>query len=238
MLYRPTKANVVGSAGDWSVQASSQACLMFRKTQIDRQIAQPWLALLVQFQSGITLLYCFWATPPEQRTENYFSLDVPDALRACSNILAIMADRWAKAECLRDVFELLAREIPLVDRPNKPPTRLSEKTVTTIEAQLPQVRALVVHRPVLRMIDEMIHEDFPRSTQISQPPSVAGMLGPIQQEPGNHFNTQLQQINANFQMPFAMQQPFEYGIAEPGLQDLDIEGLLSFPGVFDFDGWT
>ncbi|CAN9259052.1 unnamed protein product [Alternaria alternata] len=238
MLYRPTKANVVGSAGDWSVQASSQACLMFRRTQIDRQIAQPWLALLVQFQSGITLLYCFWATPPEQRTENYFSLDVPDALRACSNILAIMADRWAKAECLRDVFELLAREIPLVDRPNKPPTRLSDKTVTAIQAHLPQVRALVVHRPVLRMIDEMIHEDFPRSIQPSQPPSVAGMLGPTQQESEDRFNSELQQINANFQMPFAMQQPFEYGMAEPELQDLDVEGLLSFPGVFDFDGWT
>jgi hypothetical protein len=64
------------------------------------------------------------------------------------------------------------------------------------------------------------------------------MLAPIQQEPEDHFDTQLQQINANFQMPFSMQQPFEYGIAEPGLHVLDIEGLLSFPGVFDFEGWT
>lgn len=55
MLYRPTKANVVGSAGDWSVQASSQACLMFRKTQIDRQIAQPWLAVSMT-QHLMTLL--------------------------------------------------------------------------------------------------------------------------------------------------------------------------------------
>tara|TARA_R110002003_G_scaffold27_23_gene1502 strand:+ start:6824 stop:8308 length:1485 start_codon:yes stop_codon:yes gene_type:complete len=44
-LYRPTKSNVAGPAGDWSVQASSQACLMFRRTQIDRQIAHPWLAV-------------------------------------------------------------------------------------------------------------------------------------------------------------------------------------------------
>ncbi|KAI4674843.1 uncharacterized protein J4E84_010284 [Alternaria hordeiaustralica] len=210
---------------------------MFRKTQIDRQIAQPWLALLVQFQSGITLLYCFWATPPEHRTDNYYSFDVSDALRACSNILAIMADRWAKAECLRDVFELLAREIPLVDRPNKPPTRLSEKTVTAVREHLPQVRALVVHRPVLRMIDEMINEDFPRSAQPSQLPTIRGMLAPNDQEPEN-FNNQLQQINGNFQMPFAMQQPFEYGIADSGLEDLAVDGLLSFPGVFDFEGWT
>ncbi|CAO2651756.1 Nn.00g000390.m01.CDS01 [Neocucurbitaria sp. VM-36] len=222
-LYRPTKSNVVGPAGDWSVQASSQACLMFRRTQIDRQIAQPWIALLVQFQSGITLLYCFWATPPEHRTDNYDSLDVPDALRACSNILAIMADRWPKADCLRDVFELLAREIPLVDRPNKPPIRLSEKTVTAIRAHLPQVRSLVVHRSVLRMIEEMISEDFPRSVDAAQfcrPPSVAGLLAPIVEPVVQH------------------NQPFDYGNGSTDMGNLDVDGLLSFPGVFDFDSWV
>ncbi|RAR00960.1 fungal specific transcription factor domain-containing protein [Stemphylium lycopersici] len=237
MLYRPTKANVVGSAGDWSVQASCQACLMFRRTQIDRQIAQPWLALLVQFQSGITLLYCFWATAPEHRSENYESLDVPDALRACSNILAIMAERWAKADCLRDVFELLAREIPLIDRPNKPLTRLSEKTCSTIRAHLPQVCELVVHRPVLRMIEEMITEDFPRLPQPCQPPSVAGMLGPVAAEPDNHHNRQLRRADSTFQMPFSIQQPFEYGVSDSELQHLDVDALLSFPGVFDFGDW-
>jgi hypothetical protein len=149
-----------------------------------------------------------------------------------------MADRWQKADCLRDVFELLAREIPLVDRPNRPSTRLSEKTVTAVQAHLPQVRALVVHRPVLRMIDEMINEDFHRPAQPSHLPSAASMLAPTDQESEDHLSTQLQQINANFQMPFAMQQPFEYGIANSGLEDLDVDGLLSFPGVFDFEGFT
>jgi hypothetical protein len=149
-----------------------------------------------------------------------------------------MADRWQKADCLRDVFELLAREIPLVDQPNRLPTRLSEKTVTAVQAHLPQVRALVVHRPVLRMISEMINEDFPRSAQPSQLASVASMLAPTHQEPEDHLSIQLQQINGNFQMPFAMQQPFEYGIANSGLEDLDVDSLLSFPGVFDFEGLT
>ncbi|KAJ4376067.1 hypothetical protein N0V83_001348 [Neocucurbitaria cava] len=238
-LYRPTKSNVVGPAGDWSVQASSQACLMFRRTQIDRQIAQPWIALLVQFQSGITLLYCFWATPPEHRTENYDSLDVSDALRACSNILAIMADRWPKADCLRDVFELLAREIPLVDRPNKPPVRLSDKTVAAIRTHLPQVRSLVVHRSVLRMIEEMISEDFPRSVDIAQfsrPPSVAGLLAPIV-EPTVQHNVQMSSGSANFQLPFSVQQPFDYGNGNTDMENLDVDGLLSFPGVFDYESW-
>lgn len=45
LLYRPTKDNVLGPAGDWAIQASSQACLMFRKSQMDRQIAQAWLGV-------------------------------------------------------------------------------------------------------------------------------------------------------------------------------------------------
>lgn len=45
LLYRPTKDNVLGPAGDWAIQASSQACLMFRKSQMDRQIAQGWLGV-------------------------------------------------------------------------------------------------------------------------------------------------------------------------------------------------
>jgi hypothetical protein len=45
MLYRPTKQGVLGPAGDWSVQASSQACLIFRKSQMDRQVAQAWLGV-------------------------------------------------------------------------------------------------------------------------------------------------------------------------------------------------
>jgi hypothetical protein len=45
MLYRPTKAGVLGPAGDWSVQASSQACLIFRKSQMDREVAQAWLGV-------------------------------------------------------------------------------------------------------------------------------------------------------------------------------------------------
>lgn len=241
MLYRPTKENVTSSAGDWSVQASCQACLMFRRTQIDRQIAQPWLALLVQFQSGITLLYCFWATPPECRTDNYDSLDVPDALRACSNILAIMADRWAKADCLRDVFELLAREIPLVDRPNKPPIRLAEKTVQAIHTHLPQVRSLVVHRPVLRMIEEIISQDFPRARTVAQPcrpPSVAGMLGPDEGGYVAQASAAVQAANYNFQLPFSIEQPFEYRDVGAGMGDVDVDGLLEFPGAFDFDNWV
>jgi hypothetical protein len=150
-----------------------------------------------------------------------------------------MADRWAKADCLRDVFELLAREVPLVDRPNKPPTKITSKTVVAIQAHLPQVRALVVHRPVLRMIDEMISENFPRlttSAQLCRPPSVAGMLV-SSDTTADAANAQVQQANENFQLPFTMQQPFDYGNIGTQIQDLDVDGSLTYPGAFDFESW-
>ncbi|ETS80065.1 hypothetical protein PFICI_07594 [Pestalotiopsis fici W106-1] len=247
MLYRPTKETVLGPAGDWSVQASSQACLIFRKTQMDRQIAQSWLGLLVQFQSGITLLYCFWATPPVNRTENYDSPDVSDAIRACSNILAIMADRWPRADCLRDVFELIAREIPLIDRPNRPPKRLSERSITTICEKLPQVRALIVHRPILRMIEEMISEDFPRQVPaepLPRPPSVPGLLAPIDKSPQDLRAAQASQTNnvpphtmLTFELPFSAEPVYNFDSMGAEADNPGTEELLSFPGMFDYEEW-
>lgn len=251
----------MGPAGDWSVQASTQACLTFRKTQMDRQIASPWIAvslnvhrvsnrkanstqLLVQFQSGVTLLYCFFATPPEHRTENYDAPDVSDALRACSNILAIMADRWPKADCLRDVFELLAREVPLVDRPHRPPTRFSERSVAAIRDKLPEVKALVVHRSILRMIEEMTSEPFPRLSQLEAAAAAAAKDSgrPLAYTPRPTHSEALpvheyQELSPTwtFEMPFSAQQMYEFSGQEE--QELDSEALLSFPGMFDLDGW-
>lgn len=151
-----------------------------------------------------------------------------------------MADRWAKAEILRDVFELLAREIPLVDRPNRPATRLSEKTITAIQTKLPQVRALIVHRSILRMIEEMISEDFPRlkdNGQIPHPPSVAGMLASSITPLMNRTDTPMNPTSMTFQLPFSAQQQFNFGGSDVDLQDINTEGLLEFPGMFDFDSW-
>ncbi|KAK6063395.1 fungal specific transcription factor domain-containing protein [Seiridium cupressi] len=247
MLYRPTKETVLGPAGDWSVQASSQACLIFRKTQMDRQIAQSWLGLLVQFQSGITLLYCFWATPPANRTENYDSPDVSDAIRACSNILAIMADRWPRADCLRDVFELIAREIPLVDRPNRPPKRLSERSIVTIREKLPQVRALIVHRPILRMIEEMTSSDFPRpgpAEPLPRPPSVPGLLAPIHRNredilaaQANQPSTMTPPTMLSFELPFSTEPMYNFEGMGTEAENTGTEELLSFPGMFDYETW-
>lgn len=164
--------------------------------------------LWVQFQSGVTILYCCWATPPEYRTESYYSPDVSDALRACSNILALLSDLWPKAECLRGVFELLAREVPLVDRPNRPPTQISDASASVIKEKLPQLRSLILNRSVIKMITEMATNDFPRrrgdqtphhlvSRRPTQAPagSVRESSAPITMNP--------QPLHLSFDLPFS-----------------------------------
>jgi hypothetical protein len=156
-----------------------------------------------------------------------------------------MADKWSKADCLRDVFELLAREIPLVDRPNRPPTRFSERSPSAIREKLPEVRALVVHRSILRMIEEMISEDFPRLKENSpssvRASSAAGMLASSTQRQEAHtlptraYENTLH--NSTFEMPFSTQQI--YNFSSTGVEDHEVnaDGLLSFPGMFEFDAW-
>ncbi|KIV98845.1 uncharacterized protein PV09_09416 [Verruconis gallopava] len=158
-LFRPTKALASGIAGDWSVHSCCKALTLFRRFQMAREIAKPWLGLLTQFQIGVTLLYCFFATPPSQWKDSYRSPDVLDAIRACSTTLAILADRWTEAECTRDVFEVLAREVPVAENWRRP-TRMSERGRKDIEQNWPLLQSTVIHRPTLRMIHEMAAEDF------------------------------------------------------------------------------
>ena len=151
-----------------------------------------------------------------------------------------MADRWARADCLRDVFELLAREIPLVDRLKRPPTRLSNKTVAAIYEKLPQVRKLIVHRSILRMIEEMASEDFPRSSgpaQITRPAAVPGMLAPSVTPLGNRSGNTTPSVTMAFQLPFSEQAPLIFDGANVDLQEFSADDLPTFPGMFDLETW-
>lgn len=162
-----------------------------------------------------------------------------DALRACSNILAIMTDRWPKADCLRDVFELLAREVPLIDRPSRPPTRVSEASAQAIREKLPYVRSLIVHRSIMRMIEEMITDDFPRlrgdQLSLSTRASLSNRRQVCTASPAPASVS-----IASFELPFATQHMYGVGDAATGVEGgpMSADELLAFPGMFDLDSWT
>lgn len=120
------------------------------------------LQLLSQFNVGVTFLYCFWATPISHRSTEYSSPGVSEALRACSTSLAILSERWIQAEPLRDIFDILAKEIPLHSVESIPQC-LSADAVTRIKSQMDWLKVVVKNRGVLRMLDEMVNEDFPSS---------------------------------------------------------------------------
>ncbi|KAJ5098543.1 hypothetical protein N7532_005544 [Penicillium argentinense] len=165
LLHQPTKQNVCGMFGDRSVRASVQIMLTFREFQKDRQTAQLWPGLLSQFNVGLTFLYCFWATPVQYRTSAYKTREASEALRACSISLAILAERWVQAEPLRDVFEILAKEIPLKEtiHDDSFPRPMAPESVAQINSQIDWIRSVVKNRGVLRMLEEMITEEFPSS---------------------------------------------------------------------------
>jgi len=115
---------------------------------------------------GITILYCLWATPPKFRTNSYNSKNVLEAVRACSNNLAIIAERWESAKDLLDIFELLATEVPLVESASshvcgRATRHISDDAVDEIRSKLSHVKSMILNREIIRMIEEMITEDFP-----------------------------------------------------------------------------
>ncbi|KAF9878905.1 fungal specific transcription factor domain-containing protein [Colletotrichum karsti] len=167
MLYQPTKSTVTGPAGDWTVKSCVQACLIFRKFQRETPITELWLGLIAQFKCGVALLYCFFATPPHLRTEAYELPDASEAVRACSIILSILAERWPQSKCLRDAFDILAREIPLFESVSSStdataPRKMRQESANSLMELMGQLDVIVVHRNTLRMIREMALEEFPR----------------------------------------------------------------------------
>ena len=105
LLCRPSKSNIHSHVSDVALKAGCDACTTFRCLQKRRQIAQPWLVVLTQFQAGVTILYIIYARGIAVPKE----ADI--AIRDCTSVLAILADRWQNAEHYRDCFEVLARAI-------------------------------------------------------------------------------------------------------------------------------
>ncbi|PVH82740.1 hypothetical protein DL98DRAFT_570350 [Cadophora sp. DSE1049] len=144
-LCRPSRLNINSKISDVALKAGCNACTTFRALQKKRQVAQPWLIVITQFQAGVTILYIIWARAIQIPPEADF------AIRDCTSVLAILADRWQNAEVYRDCFEVLARAIPRCKRLGCLEREAREELVGLIE----RVNEVGVHRHVLTMLYEM-----------------------------------------------------------------------------------
>jgi hypothetical protein len=148
LLYRPSRLNITTNISSIAFTASISACTTFRALQKKRQIAQPWLVVITQFQAGVTILYIIWAR----------GISVPReadrAIRDCTSVLAILADRWCNAEHYRDCFEVLAREVPQLGG-----SPLESEARVELGELIERVEEVGCHRHVCRMLREMAEGD-------------------------------------------------------------------------------
>lgn len=246
MLFQPNRSTVIGAAGDWTVKACVQACLIFRKFRRETPITELWLGLIAQFKCGVALLYCFFATPPDLRSAAYELPEVPEAVRACSITLSLLAERWPQSKVLRDTFDLLAREVPLFESKARSidgvPKRMRQDAADSIMSYMCRLEILVVHRDTLRMIKEMASENFRDSMpESTDDPGVTQQ----RQQPQQATPTYLASDDRDCQSPLwstglteEFFQPFTPCYAQVSLDDLDTDQLgdvvIGFPGGFDF----
>lgn len=79
------------------------------------------------------------------------SKEVDIAVRDCTSVLAIFADRWQNAEHYRDCFEVLARAIPRGTRPNFLDREARDELAELTE----KVKETGVHTHVTTMLYDM-----------------------------------------------------------------------------------
>ncbi|KAK2779634.1 hypothetical protein CKAH01_02982 [Colletotrichum kahawae] len=98
------------------VTAACSVLVSFRRFRVrDHTTCYTWTALLHQFQAGVCVVFCLWATPTHQQMTLYDRRPICQALFACLATLIDFASKWSSAQVFRDVFELLMEAVPVVE---------------------------------------------------------------------------------------------------------------------------
>ncbi|KAK2606712.1 hypothetical protein N8I77_005443 [Diaporthe amygdali] len=96
------------------VTAACQVLVTFRHFRVKEHLScYTWTALIHQFQAGVIVLYCLWATPTHQQLALYDRRVVCQAIFACLATLVDYANKWASAHVFQSVFSLLTEDIPV-----------------------------------------------------------------------------------------------------------------------------
>lgn len=86
------------------------------------------------------------------------------------------------------MFDVLAKEVPLdAITGDTPPRRISPESASYIQSQLPLLTSIIMHRGVMRMIREMITEDFPESLSGGREHALPPHDGSMSQGLGGHL---------------------------------------------------
>ncbi|KAI0167385.1 hypothetical protein BJ166DRAFT_623288 [Pestalotiopsis sp. NC0098] len=152
------------------VAAACQVLVTFRRFRIKEHLScYTWTALIHQFQAGVIMIYCLWATPTHQQLSLYDRRSVCRALFACSATLVDYANKWASAHVFQNVFDLLTEEVPVSEYGD--PTQqwtLSPDSCAELRRFSLELERLQVQRRVVSLLRDMARGSRPGYT----PPSV------------------------------------------------------------------
>lgn len=114
------------------------------------------MQLLHQFQAGINVAFCLWATPTHQQFELYDSRSIAKAFFACSATLNDFCVRWSSAQVFRDIFDLVVEALPLTEFGHFTQRwSLSVTQANELHGQLKKLEELRVQQKVIDMLSSM-----------------------------------------------------------------------------------
>lgn len=109
-----------------------------------------------QFQAGVTVAFCLWATPTHQQLSLYDRRDVCQAIFSCLATLIDFSNKWSSAQAFRETFELLTQAFPVVEFGD--PTQqwsISPSQALDMQRTIATLEQLKVQRRVIDMLSRM-----------------------------------------------------------------------------------
>lgn len=115
LLLLPRLTSIPSSHEDFKtcLHSAGQVCQLYKRLH-NRQtiLAYSIIALHATFVAGLTLIYCFISAP------SILDMRFTSDIRACSNVLLLISERWPAAKKVRDAFErMVSRTVENPDFP-------------------------------------------------------------------------------------------------------------------------
>lgn len=164
-----------------------------------------------------------------------------DAIRLCSNTLAVMTERWEKLGVLAEVFEMLTTEVLAMEydisEKGTRMRRIAAETARGVSTRFGSLTDAVLNKVVIRMIEDMLTEDTPRASDNAHNNSIQGAekVGDLSNLDHQHTDG-INDANGNGShdslfVQYGPDQFFDWMGSMYGFPDIDKEQAMNVPSV-------
>ncbi|KAL2670265.1 hypothetical protein Neosp_014732 [[Neocosmospora] mangrovei] len=160
---------VRGGDSKYLVAAACSVLVTFRKLRVkDHVTCHTWTALLHQFQAGVCIVFCLWATPTHQQHGLYDCRAVSQAFFSCLATLVDFATKWETARVFRDIFELLMDAVPISQFGDPSQSwSLHQPCKVALREMIDELSEVKIQQKVTDMLSMMARESRPSYSSLS-----------------------------------------------------------------------